>query len=93
MDMGNSDAAAINLREDLWNLRGDMYAQDQLLSEVNRYERKGIGADIYLGNWNPLRGTWDNINVVTPTGRAIPINTYGGWDDGWSISIGVNIGR
>lgn len=86
--MGNGALAAQELDEDLYNLRGDMYAQDELLSEVNQYERKGIGADIYLGNWNPARGTWDNIQVVQPGVGNYQIQTYDGWNDPWNISPG-----
>lgn len=79
--MGNAVGAADELSEDLYAMRGDMYAQDQLLSEVSRYDRKGLGADLSLRNWDPARGTWDNIEIVGP-GGVIPINTYG-YDDRW----------
>lgn len=61
-------------------MRGDRYAQDELLSEVSQYEAKGIGADLYLGNWDPARGTWDDIEVIPNDGsEAIPLQAY---DDG-----------
>lgn len=81
--------AAAELSEDLYNLRGDMYAQDQLLSQVNRFDRKGFGADISLGPWDPVRGTWDNVQIVSRNG-SIPIRTYSGWDDDWNIAVGGN---
>jgi hypothetical protein len=49
----------------MFQMRGDIYAQDQLLSRVNQLEVKGVGADLNLGNWRPDLGTWEN-SVITP---------------------------
>lgn len=58
-------------------MRFDRYAQDELLNEVNDGEIKGIGADLYLGNWDPDRGTWDDIQIVPNDGTpSIPIRSY-----------------
>ncbi len=77
MDAGNPQAAADELASDLYAMRGDRYSQDELLSAVNVDDRKGVGADIQLGNWNPDNGTWDNINIVPNDGTpAIPIPVY-----------------
>ena len=93
MDQGNLQGAATELSQDLYAMRGDMYAQDQLLSEVNRFDRKGLGADIYMSNWDPARGTWDNIQLYEPGIGSIPINTYGGYYDQWPIALGGMIER
>jgi hypothetical protein len=58
-----------------------MYAQDDLLSEVNRLELKGVGADLHLGAWDPMRGTWDNIEVTQPGAAPIPVQAIGGYGD------------
>ena len=88
LDTGNAQGAAVELREDLYALRGDMYAQDQLLDEVNRFENKGMGADLYLGNWDSGRGTWDNIQIYQPGYDSIPINSYDGYSDQYPVATG-----
>jgi hypothetical protein len=87
MDNGNAQGAASELSEDLYAMRGDMYAQDQLLNEVNSFDNKGIGGDLYLGNWDPQRGTWDNVQIYQPGGWSIPIQTYGGYDDQYPLNM------
>jgi hypothetical protein len=62
-------------------MRGDIYAQDKLLSEVNQIEKKGVGADIRLNGWNADRGTWDDVEIVQPGQPSIPINVFGGYKD------------
>lgn len=77
MDFGDTQGAADQLAMDLYQTRGDRYAQDQLLSEVARRDIKGFGGDLYLQNWNPDRGTWDDIYVVPSDGsNPISIPTY-----------------
>lgn len=81
LDYGNAQGAADRLAMDLYQTKGDRYAQDHLLSEISRYESKGIGADLYLNNWNPVRGTWDTIDIVPNDGTPpIPMYTYD-WND------------
>jgi hypothetical protein len=89
MDRGNLQGAAMELSEGLYAMRGDMYAQDQLLNSVNRMDRKGMGADLYLGNWDPMRGTWDNIQVYEQGVGSVPIRTYGGYYDQYPLSIDI----
>jgi hypothetical protein len=81
MDTGNGPGAALELKEDLYAMRGDVYAQDELLNEVNALDRKGLGADLQLGAWDPSRGTWDQINVVQPGAPPIQVGIFGGYDD------------
>jgi hypothetical protein len=77
MDMGDAQGAADQLASDLYAMRGDRYAQDELLGEINRDEIKGIGADLVLRDWDPARGTWDDIQVVPNDGSpGIPITAY-----------------
>ena len=66
LDSGQTSFATNELQNEMYWMRGDVYAQDELLSEVNAYDRKGVGADLYLNNWDPYRGTWDNIQIVPP---------------------------
>jgi hypothetical protein len=50
----------------MFQMRGDIYAQDQLMSRTTNFEVGGPGAaTLNLGNWNPILGTWDN-SVITP---------------------------
>jgi hypothetical protein len=42
---------------------------------------KGYGADIMLRDWNPNRGTWDDIEVL-PNNGTPPIQVYAyDWND------------
>jgi hypothetical protein len=80
MDLGDAQGAADELASDLYSMRGDRYAQDELLGEVNADELKGVGADIQLNGWNPERGTWDDIQIVPGDGSGsiqIPVYDYG----------------
>jgi hypothetical protein len=84
LDSGNATGAAQELNQDMFQMRGDIYAQDQLLNRVNLLETKGVGADLNLGNWNPLRGTWDSITItpdpndnVTPVQSVDPFDGFG----------------
>jgi hypothetical protein len=62
---------------DLYQMKGDRFAQDELLNEISASEVKGIGADLYLGNWDPERGTWDDIRVIPNDGtESIPLEAY-----------------
>jgi hypothetical protein len=75
--MGDAQGAADELAADLYQMKGDRYAQDELLSEVDSAETKGIGADIQLNSWDPDRGTWDDIEITPNDGSAnIPITAY-----------------
>jgi hypothetical protein len=77
MDSGDAQGAADELASDLYQMKGDRYAQDELLSEVNGDDFKGIGADIQLNYWDPDRGTWDDIEVVPNDGSpSIPVTAY-----------------
>ena len=87
LDKGNAEEAAVRLKEDLKAMGGDMYAQDQLLSDINLMEKKGVGADLNLGTWNPGKGTWDNMNVEETGIYPIPISTYN--KDGSEVNIAV----
>jgi hypothetical protein len=65
LNQGDTQGAAQTLNIDLFNMRGDVYAQNELLSEV-RQEQSGQGAYLYLDNWDQSRGTWDTVEVVSP---------------------------
>ena len=65
LNSGDTRTGAGALNRDLWAMRGDIYAQNELLNEVKQ-EVTGAGASLYLGNWDSIRGTWDNIEVVSP---------------------------
>jgi hypothetical protein len=65
----------------MFQMRGDIYAQNELLNQVNTLENKGVGADLNLGNWNPLRGTWDNITITPDPGDPItPVQSVDPYD-------------
>ena len=67
LDAGQTRAAANALNNDLWAMRGDLYGQNELLQEVAKAQSpSGEGAQLYLGDWDPTRGTWDTIEVVSP---------------------------
>jgi hypothetical protein len=65
LDAGATVAAANELNADLWAMRGDLYGQNELLTEVHN-QQNGEGAQLYLGQWDPMRGTWDNMEVESP---------------------------
>jgi hypothetical protein len=78
LDRGDKTGASIELTEDLYAMHGDVYAQNQLFSKIYKYERKGAGLDLYLGNWDHAHGSWDNIQIFDPvvwgsTIKFIPI--------------------
>jgi len=64
-------------------MKGDMYAQDNLLNQVNQIEQKGVGADIQLGSWDPDRGTWDDVEITQPGVNPIPVSTFSGYGDAY----------
>ncbi len=70
----------MELREDLYALRGDIYAQDELLNSVYRSEA-GYGAGIVLNNWDPNLGTWGNIELTQPGCAPVTINTFPNYND------------
>ena len=77
LDLGDSQGAADELSMDLYQIKGDRYAQDELLNQIYSADRKGTGADLQLKNWDPDRGTWDDIQVVPDDGsQSIQINAY-----------------
>ena len=84
LDSGNAQLAAQQLSNDLFEMRGDMYAQDQLLA--NTAEHPGIGAMLELNNWDPARGTWDDVEIQPASNDPepnIPIQVYNGYGDGY----------
>ncbi len=81
LDSGNAAAAANELNQDMFEMRGDIYAQDHLLNRVNTLEVKGVGADLNLGPWDPIRGTWDNITITPdPADTITPVQTVDPFD-------------
>jgi hypothetical protein len=64
-------------------MRGDLYAQDNLLNQVNQIEQKGVGADIQLGAWDPDRGTWDDVEITQPGAAPIQVSTFSGYGDAY----------
>jgi hypothetical protein len=81
MDAGNGAAAALELKQDLYAMRGDLYAQDELISQVNQSERKGAGADIHLNAWNPGQGTWENVEVFQSGKPPVYIRPFAASND------------
>jgi len=65
LDAGDTRGAAAELNTDLWAMRGDIYGQNELLHEVQT-QQSGEGAQLYLGQWDPMRGSWDTIEVESP---------------------------
>lgn len=79
LDSADTQGAADELASDLYALKGDRYAQDDLLSAVYNSEQKSVGADLELNNWNQDNGTWDTVEVWPNNGSAnitIPIYNY-----------------
>ncbi len=64
LDTGNGQLAARQLQADLIRLRPDRYAQNELLFQVNQLDRKGVGSDLVLGQWDPRIGGWDQGYIV-----------------------------
>ena len=60
----DTQTAATELNNDLWAMRGDIYGQNDLLQAVQNQTPQGEGAQLYLGNWDPTSGTWDDIRVL-----------------------------
>lgn len=74
LDTGNGPLAAQRLQNDLIRLRPDRYAQNELISQVFRNDRKGFGADLVLGRWDPLSGGWSQGFIrQSPYGPVYPI--------------------
>lgn len=81
LDSGKAAEAAQELREDLFAMRGDLYGQDELISQVNKLDRKGSGADLNLKAWSPERGTWDNMEMIVKGSMPNSIHTFGSASD------------
>jgi len=76
------------LNNDLFQMRGDIYAQDELINETKNQENfqnqvnfNPNSADLFLGNWDPVIGTWDNMEIdaagVPPQQNlGNPVTTY-----------------
>jgi hypothetical protein len=85
LDSGNAAGAWNELNTDLRNMGGDIYAQDNLINQVNLLDVKGVGADLNLGTWNAIRGTWDSMSitpdpndtVVTAPLPVLPYDAFG----------------
>jgi hypothetical protein len=80
---GNANDAANVLNSDLFQMRGDIYAQDALLSQVqtaenslNQQNFNPDAATLNFGNWDPNIGTWDNKEIDAPGMAAQPVQTY-----------------
>ncbi len=79
LDAGDSHAAASRLNSDLFNLRGNLDAQNILLSMVDSNDKKGSASDLKLGEWNPATGTYDSAEILpalTDPGKGIDISTF-----------------
>jgi len=64
LDQGHTRRAADRLSDNLVNM--PFPAQVRLVDEVNRFDRKGVGADLQLGNIDRRRGIWDDIRIIPP---------------------------
>lgn len=79
LDAGDSKAAATRLVSDLQQLKGDMDAQMDLISQVVANHEAGTGTDLVLGEWDAEAGTYKSIEVLPPgaeKGTGIQIKTY-----------------
>ena len=54
------------LNRELYDLRFDRYAQNQLLREISDNLRRDRGGWLNLDRWNSNTGTWDTIEIVPP---------------------------
>jgi len=81
LDSGKGAEAAKELSEDLFAMKGDLYAQDELLHEIDQLEKKTVGADLQLKQWDPNRGTWGDVEIVQTGSPPINIKVYGANDD------------
>ncbi len=63
LNANDTQTAANELNNDLWAMRGDIYGQNELLQQVQSQTQPGEGAQLYLGQWDPTRGSWDDIRV------------------------------
>jgi hypothetical protein len=63
LDEGNTAAAMTLLNAELYDLRYDRYAQNELLRDVSEFERFHR---LHLDRWDPDAGTWGNIDVTPP---------------------------
>jgi hypothetical protein len=87
LNTGDAVNATNVLSNDLFQMRGDIYAQDELLSMVKNAEdfqnqvnpNPNGSADLFLGNWDPGIGTWDNKEIDAPgvpPGQGNSVPTY-----------------
>lgn len=101
IEMGDGRRAMERLQDELYDLRYDRYAQNQLLREISEQLRRD-GGYLNLDRWNPNRGTWDTIEIVPPPPAPrppdqpppvveppIPVPTYE--DDPWMQMEGTVI--
>ncbi|MBX9694772.1 MAG: hypothetical protein K2Z81_20460, partial [Cyanobacteria bacterium] len=66
IETGNGREAMYELNRELYDLRYDRYAQNQLLREISDNLRRDRGGWLNLDRWNPNSGTWDTIEIVPP---------------------------
>jgi len=74
--MGDAQGAADELAGDLYQMKGDRYAQDELLSEVDSDETKSVGADIQLNSWIRREEPGMTLKLHQTTLCNIPITAY-----------------
>jgi hypothetical protein len=74
LDSGNAVAAANELNQDMLQMGGDIYAQNQLLNQVSNFEGAGPGAAVLnLGEWNGTLGTWRDTTITPAPGDPTPV--------------------
>lgn len=72
LDAGNFQFAAARLQNDLIQLRPNRYAQNLLLTDVNLYDRKGVGSDLNLGYFNPYTQAFTSGYITPSVYRPFP---------------------
>ena len=65
LDRGQTQRAADHLREELQFSRS-FGEQRRLVEMVDRFDQKGVGADLRLGRLDRQGGIWDDIRITAP---------------------------
>lgn len=83
LDNGNTQRAVQRLNNDLQQLPFE--GQRYLVENIERADRKGVGADLHLGRPDRRNGLWDDIRIVEnhrpyygPGGQFPPGGRYPG---------------
>lgn len=72
LDRNDTYRAQDHLRQDLYQLQNDPRAQHEFLNMVNRYDRKGMGADLNIYRDQYGREQWQISSPYGGDGRYYP---------------------